>query len=106
MASKRIPAVLEVEESPSGGPTFRVGRCHCPNPQNEPGQSSMGRTPNPRGTVETRVQAVASNSCQIHGPAPKAALPNVAHLPAKPYKGHRRCRFLRGSNGFLRPVVC
>src|SRR5271156_5915720 len=95
-----------MEEPPSVGPTLFVTRSHRPDPQSEPSQSSMGRTPNPWGTDETRIRAIASHGCQVHGPSPKSALPDVAHVSEKPHKGYRRCRLFCGANSFLRLVVC
>jgi len=41
LASKWIPTVLEVEESPSVGPTLHIARGCRSNPQNEPSQSPL-----------------------------------------------------------------
>src|ERR1017187_8698378 len=94
-----------MEEPPSGGPTYRVDRSHCSNPQDELGQSPLGRTANPRGTVEAWVRAIASHGCQVHDASLETAVSDVADVFEKPYR-YCRYRFLCGSNGFLRLIVC
>jgi transposase InsO family protein len=95
-----------MEESACIGPTCCLARGHRPNPQNELGQSSVGRTPNPRGATEAGVPAVKSHGCQVHGPWWEAVFSDVAGISPKPCEGSGGRRLLRGSNGFLRPVVC
>ena len=61
LAPTRIPIVLEMEESPSGGPTFLITRGYRSDSQNEFGQSTMGCTSHPWGTVEARIRVIASS---------------------------------------------
>src|SRR5499427_8006482 len=55
LASTRISAVLELEESPSARPPFPVARDHWPHSKDEPGESPLGSTTHSWGTAEARI---------------------------------------------------
>src|SRR5215472_511925 len=55
LASTRISAVLELEESSSTGSTFTVGGSNHPHSQDEPGQSPLGSPTHSWGTVEAGI---------------------------------------------------
>src|SRR6516225_2895397 len=43
---------------------------------------------------------------KVHDPAPRAAIADLANIPAQPCRSHRDDRSLRGSNADLRASVC
>src|SRR6266853_1708162 len=49
-------------------------------PENESGQPALGCSAHSWGTNETRYLNLASNSGEVHGPAPKAAVVELAYL--------------------------
>jgi hypothetical protein len=97
LAPARIPSVLELEEPPSARAAHCVARGHQFDPQDESGQSSLGCASHPRGTAEARVRPVTSHGGQVHGPAPEAAVAELAHVSDEPHAELGLCRFLRGS---------
>jgi Integrase core domain len=83
LAPTRISAVLELEKSPSTGPAFDLARTHRSDPQDEFGQSSLGRSPHPRGTLEAGVRAIRSNGCEVYGASSKDVLSDLANRITK-----------------------
>jgi hypothetical protein len=70
------------------------------------GESSLGRTTDSRRTVETRIRIVASHGCQVPGPAPEAAVAELAHVSEQPHVQLGLGRFLRGSHHHVPASVC
>ena len=99
LASQRIPTVLEVEESPSGRATPRVAGSHRSDSSDELGESWLGRTTDSRRTVEAGIRTVARHGWQVPGPAPEAAVAELAHVSDKPHAELGLCRF------FLVPTI-
>src|SRR6266853_2227158 len=101
LASSGIPTVLEVEEPPSCRPPVGVERSRRSHPENEFGQPALGRSAHSWGAVEARHSGVTGNSREVHGPAPEAAVADMAHLSDEPYADFGLRRFLRGSNHYI-----
>jgi hypothetical protein len=74
VASARIPIVLKMEDSSWRRPSVGVSGGSRPYPKNESGESSLACSANSWGTNETRRSGLASNSRQVHGPAPEATV--------------------------------
>jgi hypothetical protein len=70
------------------------------------GESSLGRTTDSRRTVETRIRIVASHGCQVLGPAPEAAVAELAHVSEQPHAQLGLGRFLHGSHDHVPASVC
>src|SRR4029453_5334589 len=82
LASKRIPALLEMEEPPgTGGTTAGLEGNPRPDPRNELRQRPLGCTEVARGIAEARNRGIAG---QVHGEAPQAAIADVADVPGEP----------------------
>jgi len=61
LASTRISAVLELEESSSSGSTFPIGRSNRPHSQDEPSQSPLGSATHSWGTVDVKLGHLATS---------------------------------------------
>jgi len=50
----------------------------------------MGRTAHSWPAIEIRHSSVANDSCQVHGPAPEAAITDLSHVSNEPHEesGH------------------
>ena len=66
----------------------------------------MGRPAHPWRTAEARIRDRRVDGLQIHDPAPRAAIADLANIPAQPCRRHCGNRSLRGSNHDVRVPVC
>ena len=105
VAPSGLQALLGVEEStPKGSARDWAGppRSHSAN---EPRQSSVGCTKNPRRAVETGPDGLGGDGVEVHGPASPAAVASVARVSDEPREGADRVGFLHGADGdFSGPV--
>src|SRR4029450_3975800 len=107
LASKRIPALLEMEEPPgTDGTTAGLEGNPRPDPRHEHRQRALGRTEAARGTTEARNRGIAGNGCQVHGEAPQAAIAAVADVPGEPGKAVGIGGLLRGADREFPNPVC
>src|SRR5947199_5015657 len=63
----------------------------------EPRQSPLGCTKNPRRAVEARPNGLAGDGFEVHGPASEAAVAGVADIFEEPRPGSDRVGFLLGA---------
>src|SRR5215472_10639022 len=82
LAAKRIPLVLEMEESARRArkAADQLGRSET-DPKNEFGESALGRTAYPWGTAQTRYRSVPNDCREVHGSPAKTTIPDLAYLP-------------------------
>src|ERR1700674_2758203 len=106
LASAGIPAVLEVEEPPSLRPPVGVERSRGSHPEDESGQPALGCSAHPWRTVKTRNSDLASDRREVHGPAPKAAVAELADLSGEPHAELGLGRFLRGADDHVPAPIC
>jgi hypothetical protein len=66
----------------------------------------VGRPTHPWQTAETRIRGHRIDSIQIHDPTPRAALADLAFIPAQHCRRHRGDRSVRGSHPDVRVPVC
>ena len=88
----------------AGRPKLAV---NCANYQtDEHGEPVVGRSAHPWRTAEAWLRDRGVDRLQIHDPAARAAVANLADILAQPCK--RRCgdRSVRGSNSDIRVLVC
>src|SRR5437660_5779185 len=71
----------------------------------EPRQSPLGCTKNPRRAVEARPNGLAGNGFEVHGPASEAAVAGVADIFEEPRPGSDRVGFLHGAQRDLSSPV-
>jgi len=107
LASPGLSAVLDVE-----GPawptraTRRSQRRPRPDSQDEPGQPALGCSPHSRRTAQARYRHRGNQRRQVHGPAPEAAVPDVAHLPGESPQDHGVGRLLHRADDPVSGSVC
>src|SRR5436309_14598187 len=72
----------------------------------EPRQSSLGSTPNPRRAAEAGPDGLAGDGVEIYAPAAEAAVTGVAHVTEQPRPGSDRDGFLHGPYSDVSSAVC
>src|SRR6266581_565512 len=107
LAPAWIQMLLGVEES---APPTRSARAWDRAPRSdsadEPRQSPLGCTKNPRRAVEARPNGLAGDGFEVHAPAAEAAVTGVAHVSEEPRPGSDRVGFLHGPDRDLSSAVC
>ena len=90
LASGGLPPLLALEvalawwaaKSSTGDP--------APDPRDEPGQPTLGRSPHPRRTAEARDRCRAVDGRQVHGEGRARAVADLEDFPAQPCGRYRR----------------
>src|SRR5437016_952968 len=72
----------------------------------EPRQSSLGCTTDPRRAAEAGPDGLAGDGFEVHAPAAEAAVTGVAHVSEEPRPGSDRVGFLHGPDRDLSSAVC
>ena len=80
LAPPRVSALLGVEEPPTIRSADDQSGTARSNSADEPRQSSVGRTTNPRRVAEAGRNGLASDGVEVHGPTSSAAVAGVAHV--------------------------
>ena len=95
LAPQGLPAVLDMESSsrPTWAPTG-VERNSPTDSQDEPRESTLGRTPHPRRIAQTRHRYRRDQRGQVHGTQSEAAVANLADLPGESRQDHGVGRLL------------
>jgi len=106
VAPSGLQALLGMEESTSTGSARDWEGIAGSDSADEPRQSSVGRTKNPRRTAEAGPNGLAGDGFEVYGPASKVAVTDVAHVPEEPRDGPDRVGFLHGAHGDLSGPVC
>ena len=101
LASRRIPALLEMEESALRRSPVCISGSSESRPENDPHQPSIGSSAHSRRTSETRHSDITRNGRQVHGPSQEATFAVVANLSQPSRHGLCFCRFLRRPNDCL-----
>src|SRR5206468_1240304 len=105
VAPPGLQAVLGMEEStPMGSARDWEGPAGS-DTADEPRQSPLGCTKNPRRAVEARPNGLAGDGFEVHGPASEAAVAGVADIFEEPRPGSDRVRFLHGAHRDLSSPV-
>ena len=65
------------------GAAVGVAGNHRSDSQDEPSESPLGCSQDPRGTAEAGVHAIRSHRREVHGAASQAALSDLANIPRK-----------------------
>jgi len=105
LAPPRVSALLGVEEPPTIRSADDQSGTARSNSADEPRQSSVGRTTNPRRAAEAGRNGLASDGVEVHGPTSSAAVAGVAHVFGESRQGFNRTGFLLGAHGDLSQAV-
>src|SRR4029453_2061643 len=102
LASQRFPILLDLEKParPSRETFGSQGRPRA-GPQHEQSQSALGSSAGSWRNPQTRNRALAGDRRQVHGPASKATLANLAHVSQKSQQRNRLDGLLHGSNHYV-----
>src|SRR6266446_4293594 len=105
VAPPGLQALLGMEEStPMGSARDWEGPAGS-DTADEPRQSPLGCTKNPRRAVEARPNGLAGDGVEVHGPASEAAVAGVADIFEEPRPGSDRVGFLHGAHRDLSSPV-
>jgi len=105
VAPPGLQALLGMEEStPMGSARDWEGPAGS-DTADEPRQSPLGCTKNPRRAVEARPNGLAGDGFEVHGPASEAAVAGVADIFEEPRPGSDRVGFLHGAHRDLSSPV-
>ena len=105
LAPAWIQMLLGVEESAPTRSAQAWDRAPRSDSADEPRQSPLGCTKNPRRAVEARPNGLAGNGFEVHGPASEAAVAGVADIFEEPRPGSDRVGFLHGAHRDLSSPV-
>src|SRR2546422_11702464 len=97
--------LLGVEESAPTRSAQAWDRAPRSDSADEPRQSPLGCTKNPRRAVEARPNGLAGDGVEVHGPASEAAVAGVADIFEEPRPGSDRVGFLHGAHRDLSSPV-
>jgi len=107
VAPSGLQALLGMEEStPRTGSARDWDGSAGSHSADEPRQSSLGSTPNPRRAAEAGPDGLAGDGFEVHAPAAEAAVTGVAHVSEEPRPGSDRVGFLHGPDCDLSSAVC
>src|SRR5438445_10198593 len=106
VAPSGLQALLGVEESTPTGAARDWDGSAGSHSADEPRQSSLGCTPNPRRAAEAGPDGLAGDGFEVHAPAAEAAVTGVAHVSEEPRPGSDRVGFLHGPDRDLSSAVC
>ena len=95
LAPSRLPALLDVEEPTPPGSTGRSSGRPPVDSHDGGGQPVVGRATHSRRTPEAGHRRESGDRCEVHAPAPTAALPDVAHVSHESCRPDHGRRFLR-----------
>src|SRR5438094_1395143 len=101
-----LQALLGMEESTPTGSARDWDGSAGSHSADEPRQSSLGSTPNPRRAAEAGPDGLAGDGVEIYAPAAEAAVTGVAHVSEEPRPGSDRVGFLHGPDRDLSSAVC
>src|SRR3989449_1285861 len=97
VAPPGLQALLGMEEStPMGSPRGWEGPAGS-DTADEPRESAVGCTEDPRRAVEARPDCLAGDGVEVHGRASEAAIAGVANFLEEPRPGSNRVGFLHGT---------
>src|SRR5438128_2282141 len=106
VAPAGLQALLGMEEStPMGSARDWEGSAGS-HSADEPRQSSLGCTTDPRRAAEAGPDGLAGDGFEVHAPAAEAAVTGVAHVSEEPRPGSDRVGFLHGPDRDLSSAVC
>ncbi len=105
VASARFQGILALEVSKSPGPATDPWRSPRFDPRSQPGESLVGRTPDPWRAFEARDRGGSNDRGEVHGPGSSPAFAILEHVSPKPRGGHCFNRFLRCSNGDVQAAI-
>jgi len=105
LAPAWIQMLLGVEESAPTRSAQAWDRAPRSDSADEPRQSPLGCTKNPRRAVEARPNGLAGDGFEVHGPASEAAVAGVADIFEEPRPGSDRVGFLHGAHRDLSSPV-
>jgi len=106
VAPSGLQALLGMEESTPTGAARDWDGSAGSHSADEPRQSSLGCTPNPRRAAEAGPDGLAGDGFEVHAPAAEAAVTGVAHVSEEPRPGSDRVGFLHGPDRDLSSAVC
>src|SRR5207249_8052698 len=99
VAPPGLQALLGMEEStPMGSARDWEGPAGS-DTADEPRESAVGCTENPRRTAEARPNDLAGDGVEIHDPASEAAVTGMANILEEPRRRCDRVGFLHGAHG-------
>src|SRR5437870_1122536 len=104
LAPGGIQTLLGVEESAARS-AEDSGRAPRSDSADEPRQSPVGCTENPRRTTEARPSDLAGDGVEIHDPASEAAVTGMANILEEPRRRCDRVGFLHGADRDLSSTV-
>src|SRR5882724_2745096 len=106
VAPSGLQALLGMEESTPTGSARDWDGSAGSHSADEPRQSSLGCTPNPRRGAEAGPDGLAGDGFEVHAPAAEAAVTGVAPVSEEPRPGSDRVGFLHGPDRDLSSAVC
>src|SRR5256886_8428119 len=106
VAPSGLQALLGMEESTPTGSARDCDGSAGSHSADEPRQSSLGSTPNPRRAAEAGPGGLAGDGFEVHAPAAEAAVTGMAHVSEEPRPGTDRVGFLHGPDRDLSSAVC
>src|SRR5467141_385692 len=101
LAPSGLQALLGMEEATPAGSARDWDGSAGSHSADEPRQSSLGSTPNPRRAAEAGSDGIAGDGFEVHAPAAEAAIADVAHILEESRQGSDRVGFLHGANSDL-----
>src|SRR2546427_5715009 len=105
VAPSGLQALLGMEEStPMGSARDWEGPAGS-DTADEPRESAVGCTENPRRTAEARPNGLAGDGVEVHGPASEAAVTGMANILEEPRRSCDRVGFLHGADRDLSSTV-
>src|SRR5437667_6704102 len=106
VAPPGLQALLGMEEStPMGSARDWEGPAGS-DTADEPRESAVGCTENPRRTAEARPDGLAGDGVEVHGRASEVAVTGMAKSLEEPRPGSNRVGFLHGADGDLSSALC
>src|SRR5437667_780335 len=106
VAPPGFQAVLGMEESTSMGSARDWEGAARSDSADEPRESALGCTEDPRRAVEAGPDGFAGDGFAVHAPASAAAVAGMARLSDEPCPRSDRVGFLHGADGDLSSPVC
>jgi tetratricopeptide (TPR) repeat protein len=97
VAPAGLQSLLGMEESTPTGSAGDWEGTPRSDSADEPRQSPVGSTKNPRRAVEAGPDGLGGDGFEIHGPASAAAVTGVARVSEEPRQGSDRVGFLHGA---------
>jgi putative transposase len=98
VAPPGLPPLLGMEDPTPTGSADSQYRAPRSGAADEPRQSAVGCTENPRGATQARPDGLAGDGIEVHASASEAAVASVARVSEEPRERSDRLGFLHGAD--------